>query len=155
MAIMRHRHLRGICLALPVLLVFSLCPAQSNAEVDFMAKLVARSFFQTLLSGEITSLLPLCAKEVNFDGRRVKGVAPISVRLRAMNKRARQHGLRLTRLTLLTWTEAVKRYGPPPARLGLRGRGRRVVALARFNTLGAAAILERVGPLWKVTAITD
>ena len=136
-------------------LMIGLCPARAGAEVDFMAKLVARSFFQTLLSGEITALLPLCAKEVNFDGRRVKGVTPISVRLRSMNKRARQHGLRLTRLTLLTWAEAVKRYGPPPARLGLRGRGRRVVALARFNTLGAAAILERVGPLWKVSAVTD
>jgi hypothetical protein len=148
-----RRHLRGTCLALTVIL-FSLSAARADAEVDFMAKLVARSFFQTLLSGEITALLPLCAKEVNFDGRRVRGVE-ISGRLRSMNKRARQHGLRLTRLTLLPWTEAVKRYGPPPARLGLKGRGRRVVALARFNTLGAAAILERVGPLWKVTAITD
>lgn len=149
-----HRHLRGTCLALTVILFVSLSAARADAEVDFMAKLVARSFFQTLLSGEITALLPLCAKEVNFDGRRVKGVE-IGGRLRSMNKRARQHGLRLTRLTLLPWTEAVKRYGPPPARLGLKRRGRRVVALARFNTLGAAAILERVGPLWKVTAITD
>jgi len=146
-----RRLVMGTCLSL----MLCLTPTRGGAEVDFMAKLVARSFFQTLLSGEISAVLPLCAKEVSFDGQRVRGADLISDRLRSMNKRARQHGLRLVRLQLLTWTEAVKRYGPPPARLGLRNRGRRVVALARFNTLGAAAILERVGPLWKITAITD
>ena len=152
---MRPRLVTGTCSSLVLCLSLCLFPTRAGAEVDFMAKLVARSFFQTLLSGEITAVLPLCAKEVSFDGQRVSGVDAISARLRSINKRARQHGLRLVRLKLLSWTEAVKRYGPPPARLGLRGRGRRVVALARFNTLGAAAILERAGPLWKVTAITD
>jgi len=158
---LRHRApAPSVCLSiLSILAILALEPASARAEsegVDFMAKLVARSFVQTLLSGEISALLPLCAAEVNFDGLSVKGVEPIEKQLRAINERARQHGLRLTRLQMLSWKEAVQRHGPPPERLGLRGaRGELVVALARFNSLGAALILRRVGPLWKIVAITD
>lgn len=130
--------------------------AQQAQQVDFMAKLVARSFVQTLLSGEITATLPLCAKTVNLDGLRVSGPEQLTTHLKRMSGRARQHGLRLEKLHLLPYEAAVKRYGSPPPRLKADlARGRKVVALARFNHLGAALFLRRTGQIWKVIAITD
>jgi hypothetical protein len=141
-----------------ILLLLSVStPAAAEAQqVDFMAKLVARSFVQALLSGEISATLPLCARTVNLDGQRVSGPKQLTARLERMSRRARQHGLRLEKLHLLPYTAAVKRYGPPPERLKADlARGRKVVALARFNNLGAALFLRRTGQIWKVIAVTD
>jgi hypothetical protein len=68
---------------------------------------------------------------------------------------AREHGVKLKRVTILSHGQVVRRFGPPPARLrGASGPGR-LVALARFNTAGAVAVLGRVGAFWKVVAVTD
>lgn len=124
-------------------------------DVDFMATLVARSFFQGLLTGQPSAIFPLCGKQVSFDGEIIKKPGALKKKLRELNSRARRRGLKLEKLLVIPYREAVRRYGPPPARLrGSVGRGK-VVALARFNHLGAVAILQRRGPFWKVIAITD
>jgi hypothetical protein len=120
----------------------------------YLAELVARSFFRGLLEGQVDTLLPLCAAEVNLDGERLRGAA-LATRLRELSARARQKGLRLRKLVVLSAEEALRRYGKPPARLRGSVTPGRAVALARFNHAGAAAILARGPGFWRVIALTD
>ena len=144
-------------LATPLLVLLAQgSPARgAQPEVDYMATLVARSFFRGLLGPDPAATLPLCADRLNLDGDWVQGEAAIKARLVQMGKRARQHGIRLQRVLVIPYREAVKRFGPPPERLkGCVGPGR-LVALARFNAMGAVAILTKRGGYWKVAGITD
>ncbi len=120
----------------------------------YLAELVARSFFRGLLEGQPETVLPLCAAEVNLDGERLRGPA-LGARLRELSTRARQKGLRLRKLVVLTAEEAVRRYGPPPSRLRGSVVPGRAVVLARFNQSGVVAVLARGPGLWRVTALTD
>jgi hypothetical protein len=143
--------------SLLLFVLVALAPAQSRAAGDreFMAKLVARTFFRGLLSGNIEGVLPVCDRRVNLDGQWVTGAEALGTHLRTAAKRARDLGIRLRQVQVMSYREAVRRFGPPPARLrGAVGPGR-MVALARFQTLGAVAVLRRVGPFWKVAALTD
>ena len=140
--------------ALVLLLASPFASAQAK-KVDFMADLVARGFFRGLVGGQAASLEPLCSKRVSFDGRWVSGGKALSRELKKLVRRARRQQLKLRRIVLLPYDEAVKRFGPPPARLkGAGGRGR-VVALAAFQRGGAAIILAREGRFWRVVALTD
>jgi len=142
---------------LAVLSVSVLAPPRPAAAGDreFMAKLVAQTFFRALLEGTVETALPLCSKRVNLDGTWVEVPGVLERRLRAMSVHAREQGVRLTRVTVLPHGVVVRRFGPPPARLrGATGPGR-LVALARFNTAGAVAVLRRTGAFWKVVAVTD
>jgi hypothetical protein len=121
---------------------------------DFMAELVARGFFRAIVDGEVPAALPLCGAEVNFDGTRARGAA-IERQLRQMAQRARARHLQLVKVVVLPAEEAVRRFGPPPTRMkGVAAAGR-TVALARFNVLGAVAVLARQDGLWRVIALTD
>lgn len=130
-------------------------PTRGAAETDFMATLVTRSFFRGLLEGEVATVLPLCADRMSFDGQQVHGKQKIEQQLKQINQRARSHAIHLRRIQVLTYSEAIRRYGPPPARLKDSIRPGCLLALARFNTLGAVAVLKRNGPFWRVIAITD
>lgn len=124
-------------------------------KVDFMADLVARGFFRGLVGGEAASLEPLCSKRVSFDGRWVVRGKALSRELKKLARRARRQQLKLRRIVLLPFEEAVKRFGPLPARLKDAGGRGRVVALAAFQRGGAAIILAREGRFWRVVALTD
>lgn len=138
-----------------LLLLLPAGPAAAGEDDAFMARLVARSFFRGLVEGDLPTLAPLCARRVNFDGQVVKGAAAIRRRLEALVTRARERGLRLKKVQLLTYREAVRRFGPPPARIAVTpGRGT-MVALAAFQRGGAVAVLGRVGRFWRVLALTD
>jgi hypothetical protein len=140
-----------------VALVIALCPALASAaepKGDFMAELVARGFFRAIVDGEVASALPLCGSEVNFDGVRARGAA-IERQLRQMATRARAHNLQLVKIVVLSAQEAVQRFGPPPARIKGAVAAGRTVALARFNVLGAVAVLAKQNGLWRVIALTD
>jgi len=128
--------------------------AAAERDSDFMAELVARTFFRALVEGDPTTVAPLCARRVNLDGTWAEGETLLG-RLRAISRRSRELGLQLRRVVVIPYTEAVRRYGEPPLRLRQAiARGGRV-ALARFNTLGAVAVLRRAGAFWKVIAVTD
>lgn len=130
-------------------------PVRAQARVDFMADLVARGFFRGLVAGKLGALEPLCSRQVNFDGRLVKGQARVKKKLQALIVRAKRHQLKLRRIVLMPYEDAVKRFGPPPARLKQSvGRGK-VVALAAFGRGGAVAVLGREGRFWRVVALTD
>jgi hypothetical protein len=142
-------HAPGLALLLATMVV----PARADAA-DYMAELVARTFFRGLLEGQPAPLAALCAREVNFDGVRLRGAA-IGERLRELAARARRKQLRLRKLEVISVAAALERYGKPPARLRRELVPGRAVALARFNVLGAAAVLARVGGFWRVIALTD
>ncbi len=139
--------------ALACLLMSPAVSAQAK-KVDFMADLVARGFFRGLVGGEAAALVPLCSRQVSFDGRLVKAPA-LHKELGKLVGRAKRKQLKLRRIVLLSYEDTVKRFGPPPARLkGAGGRGR-VVALAAFQRGGAVLILAKEGRFWRVVALTD
>ncbi len=149
----RPKAARAVLLALSLLALSP--PAAAQGDREFMAKLVARTFFRGLLSGNVEGVLPVCDKRVNLDGEWVKGTDALLARLKAVAARARELGVQLRRVEVMSYREAVKRFGPAPARLkGALGPGR-MVALARFRSLGAVAVLRRIGPFWKIVAVTD
>jgi len=144
--------LLALLLLASLLLATGAGPARA---ADFTAELVARTFFRSLLEGRPEMALQLCAAEVNLDGKRVRDRAELRRALDAISTRARRRSLGLRQLLLLEPGEAVRRFGPLPHRLrGSLGTGR-LVALARFNQLGAAAVLRREGGFWRVTTLTD
>jgi hypothetical protein len=136
------------------LLLLAIGPGRVRAA-DFTAEMVARTFFHGLLEGRPEAALQLCAAEVNLDGQRVRDRGELQRALGAISTRARSRSLSLRQLLLLEPGEALRRYGPPPRRLGDALRPGRLVALARFGSLGAAAVLRREGGFWRVTALTD
>lgn len=143
----------GLLLA-PMLLHSPMVEA-AEPDVQFMARLVAQSFFRGLLKGEVETALPLCARSFNFDGEQLKGTDAIKARLGQLAARAREQGLRLKRVEVLTVPQALKRFGPPPARIKKALGPGRMVALARFNMMGSVAVLARQGGFWRVHALTD
>ena len=130
-------------------------PTPGAASTDFMAELVARGFFRAVLERDVPAALPLCADEVSFDGQRVRGKANLERQLLQLAQRARSRGLQLLKVVVLTPREAVRRYGPPPARMRRSLPSGSMVALARFNHLGAVVVLGRQGGFWRVTGLTD
>ncbi len=127
--------------------------AQSSSK--FMAKLVARSFFHGLFEGDIDSTLPLFGKVVNFDGELLKDPQSIRQRLESIKQRVQSQGLRLRQIEVLSLPEAIRRFGPPPRRLKQSLRPRCLIAMARLNTLGVVAILQREGSFYKIVGLTD
>ncbi len=140
------------------LLASLLAPFAASAQpkkVDFMADLVARGFFRALVKGDAAALMPLCSEQVSFDGRLVRGKKGLAAALGALTRRARIHKLKLRKVVLMPYAEAVKRFGPPPVRLRGAAKAGRVVALGAFERGGAALILAREGRFWRVVALTD
>ncbi len=116
---------------------------------------MARSFFNALLGGDSAAALPLCAAKVDFDGELLSGQGEIGARIRQLTRRARQRRLRLRRLVVLDAGDMRRRFGPPPARIASSARRGRYFALARFNRLGAVAVLAKRGRFYRVVALTD
>lgn len=129
--------------------------APVEAADEGTAALVARGFFRALLDGRVSDLLPLCAESLNLDGQRVAAGPELRRALDALIQRARSETLILRGLELLSYAEMVGRYGPPPARLRASVGRRDLLAVARFNRLGAVAVLARKGRFWQVVALTD
>lgn len=149
-------HLRRLYAPIAVVCLLASPPALAqDKKVDFMADLVARGFFRGLVSGEAAALVPLCSGRVSFDGRLVQGSRSMVQELKKLVRRARRRQLKLHRIVLMPYEEAVKRFGPPPSRLKKVGGRGRVVALAAFQRGGAALILAREGKFWRVVALTD
>ncbi len=127
----------------------------AEPDAEFMARLVAQSFFRGLLKGEIEAVFPLCAGTINFDGEQVKGSEAVKKKLEQLASRARDSGLRLKKVVVLTIPQVLQRYGPPPARIKKAVKPGRMVALARFNMMGAVAVLARTAGFWRIQALTD
>jgi hypothetical protein len=130
-------------------------PAHAQPSRDFMVKLVSRGFFRALIEGETETLLPLCAERVNLDGQVVRSREALKKRFQQMSRRARRLGIRLKKIQVISYAEAVERFGAPPRRLQSEVRPNTMVALARFNSRGAVAVLKRSGTFWRVVALTD
>lgn len=150
----RLRLLRGVLL-LAVLATHPAPAMPSAAAEDGLAALVARGFFRALLDGRLADLLPLCAERVNLDGRWVVAGPELERSFAALIQRARSETLLLRRVQLLSYAEMIGRFGRPPARLRSVVTPGNLLALARFNRLGAVAVLARRGRFWQVVALTD
>lgn len=129
--------------------------ASADKDDRFMARLVARSFFRALQDEEVPALLPLCASRVSFDGRWVSGTEALRTALASLAARAKEQRLRLRQVEVLTYAEAVKRFGPPPARLKDAIRPGQMIALGAFQRGGLVAALAKSGPFYRITALSD
>lgn len=151
--------MRPPTLALCALLLLSstlqVQPSHAQPNRDFMVKLVSRSFFRALLEGEMEAVLPLCAERVNLDGQLIRSKEALKKRFTQISRRTRQLGIRLRKIQVISYAEAVERFGAPPQRLKPEVRPGTMVALARFNSRGAVAILKRSGTFWKIVALSD
>lgn len=137
------------------LLFFSLSANAFAENDDFMAQLVGQSFFRALFAGSLESLTPLCASSINFDGQIISGKEAIDRRLQQLIKQVRNNRLQLKKITILSYKEMIQRFGPPPIRLRSSIGPGRIIALGKFNTLGAIAVLKRQGHFWRVIALSD
>jgi len=120
-----------------------------------MAKLVARGFFRALMAGELKALLPMCGKQVDFDGASAKDPASIKKQLGAIIKRIKRKGLKLRRIVVLDKKQMKTMFGACPKRLQKSVKKSQAFALARFNRLGAVAFLAKKGRFWRIVALTD
>lgn len=125
------------------------------AEDPTLGALVARTFLQAVTDGDVDTALPLCADEVDFDGTVRKGRLAVRAALLAMKQRMGGH--RAVRfVTVLSFEEARRRFGPPPERLHLPGPARGMqVGFARFGRLGLVVFVAPVQGRYRVVALTD
>lgn len=121
----------------------------------FLAELVATSFFRGLVDGRLAAIAPLCARRVSFDGRWIEGRLAQERQLQQVIQRARRTGLKLRGVWVLTQDEMVARFGAAPARLQAALRPGDLIALARFDRLGAVAALRREGRFYRVHLLSD
>ena len=153
-----HQPMRQMLTRLAALTVL-LCAAPSDglrdsSRIPFGASLTARSAFDALMRGDSGVLTRLSAKELSADGTVLRG-AGITEAWEGMIGRLRRLGLQLRRLVLLDHREMLRRFGKPPQRLRAIARPGRYYALARFNRLGAIAILARQSGTWRIIGISD
>ncbi|MCA9668530.1 MAG: hypothetical protein KC503_23220 [Myxococcales bacterium] len=121
-----------------------------------MARLVARGFFRALVAGDVETMLPMCASDVDLDGRVVRRGKGLRAALQALVARARARQLSLSWIRVLDHRQMLARFGPAPARIARVVRSGRRYALARFaHNAGAIAVLAKVGRFYRVVALTD
>jgi hypothetical protein len=152
----------GLGLFRSTLLVLLFLPAQSDARRSaelpddrFLVRLVAQSFFRSILEGNVKAASPLCDVRVNFDGILVQGHEAVEQRLRTVAARAKRFQLHLQQVVLLSQAEMQQRYGPAPKRLRDVAKKGVYVALARFDRGGAVAMFARRNRFWRMVGLSD
>lgn len=128
--------------------------AAGRTEDPTLGALVARTFLQSLSDGDVKAALPLCADGLDFDGTLAKDRAAVKAALQKMTARMGGHR-RVRYVTVLSLAEARRRFGPPPARLGLPSGGSVLVGFARYRRGGLVAFVAEVQGRYRVVALTD
>jgi len=128
-------------------------PPGVTRKIPLLAVLVAKTFLRAVVDRDLKTAAPLCAASVDFDGQRVKGEKAVKKRLGQVLARMKIRR-RLRKVAVLPLAQAQRLFGPPPARLKLRGKGL-VVAFGRFRRGGLVVVLQAQGDLWRVIALTD
>jgi len=147
--------IRRSALITAALIAASVAPA-AGADSPFMAKLVARGFFRALIAGDVETMLPMCAAEVDLDGLRVRRSKGLRAALAALVKRARAAQLELAWIRVLDHRQMLARFGKAPTRIARSVKPGRRYALARFSHPGGAvAVLAKIGRFYRVVALTD
>jgi len=122
-------------------------------KIPLLAVLVAKTFLRAVVDRDLKTAAPLCAATVDFDGSRAKGDKAVRKRLSQVLARMKVRR-RLRRVAVMTLARARRIFGPPPARLKLRGKAL-VVAFGRFRRGGLVVVLAPDGDRWRVVALTD
>jgi hypothetical protein len=155
---------RAYCRVIPVLLGLACVlgaprvaraapPAAPEPQIPLLAALVAKTFLRAVVDHDLKTAAPLCATSVSFDGQPVTGPKAVRQRLARLLARmkVRRH---LQKVVVVGMARAVRLFGPPPARLKLRGKDL-VVAFGRFRRGGLVVVLAAEGDRWRVVALTD
>jgi len=128
-------------------------PRGAGAKIPLLAVLVAKTFLRAVVDRDLKTAAPLCAASVDFDGQTVKGDQAVQKALGGLMARMKTRR-RLRKVAVLTMAQARRIFGPPPARLKLRGKDL-VVAFGRFRRGGLIVVLAPKGDRWRVIALTD
>lgn len=150
-----------IPLLLAVLTVGGVAPGAARAaeprgvqkKIPLLAVLVAKTFLRAVVDRDLKTAAPLCAATVDFDGHQVKGDKAVRKRLGQLLARMKVRR-RLRKVAVMTLAQARRLFGPPPARLRLRGKDL-VVAFGRFRRGGLVVVLAPQGDRWRIIALTD
>lgn len=128
-------------------------PRGARSKIPLLAVLVAKTFLRAVVDRDLKTAAPLCASTVDFDGHRAKGEKAVRKRLGQLLARMKVRR-RLRKVAVLAMAQARQLFGPPPARLKLRGKDL-VVAFGRFRRGGLVVVLAPEGDRWRVIALTD
>lgn len=128
-------------------------PPGATRKIPLLAVLVAKTFLRAVVDRDLKTAAPLCAATVDFDGQRVVGEKAVKKRLGQVLARMKIRR-RLRKVAVLPLAQAQRLFGPPPARLKLRGKDL-VVAFGRFRRGGLVVVLEAQKDRWRVIALTD
>ena len=130
-------------------------PAAPAKPLPTLGVLVAKTFLQAVVARDLRTAKPLCAAEVDFDGRYAKGEKAVTRHLKQLLKRLGQRK-RLRKIVVMTLAQARARFGPPPARLTLPKGKTLLVGFGRFRRGGLVVFLAPAeGDRWRVVALHD
>lgn len=134
-------------------------PAQPAASrtapaVDYVPRLVGRTFLRAVAERDLETALSLCANAVQFDGRPAEGRSRVAEALRSLHRRV-PASMKFRKVVAMDYAQMVERFGPPPKRLkGVRFKGS-VVILGRLRRGGLIVVLNKIDGRWRVVALTD
>jgi len=134
-------------------LLVALAPSRATNEPDYVATLVGRAFLRAVAERDVDRAANLCGPSVNFDGIEASG-RDVRRYLARMTDRLPQ-GYTFKTVRVLSYHEAVLRFGPPPTRLHTTKQTTAVVVFGRLPKLGLIAILNKQRGRWRVVALTD
>lgn len=129
--------------------------ALADPPVDPTAGLVAQGFVVALLGGDVGTAEGLAAAPFSFDGTVTADAAALHAALVELAEGNRLRGRRFLRIEAMSAEEAVRRFGPAPARVRALAAPRTVVALVRLSRGGIVLFVHRVGSFWRVVGVTD
>jgi hypothetical protein len=131
--------------------------APEAGSVQELVRDEARYLVGYLLTGDVRSTVPMLSFPFQLEERRFDAPEPLVVTWVKELRNKRTDLVTLYDVEVLPYAEMEKKYGKPPARLGIViPRGTEVYA-AVANLSGRAAVLlyRQDGPDWKAFAYTD
>ncbi len=134
-------------------LLVALAPSGTSHEPDYVATLVGRAFLRAVAERDVSRAKRLCASAVNFDGIKASGQT-VHRLLKQMTSRMPE-GYQFKAVRVLSYRDAVTRFGRPPARIRIAKPATAVVIFGRLPKLGLIAILNKQRGRWRVVALTD
>ena len=128
--------------------------APAKKKADYVGVLVGKAFLRGVEEKDLSSLTPLCAKEVSFDGLVAKGRKAIRRRLSLLLKKVPAE-TRFKKVIGLSYDEMNQRFGAPPKRLSKLPLKGCVFVLGRLHRGGLVVILKKLEGRFRVIGLTD
>ncbi len=121
---------------------------------DYVAVLVSRTFLRAIAEGDLKQAVSLCGPTVDFDGHTASNPTTIQKRIADLIHRF-PDGYRFRTVVMMSYKQAVERFGPPPQRLNPSSLKGSVVAFGRLPYKGLVLFVSKRSGRWRVVAMSD